>query len=322
MWFFSRLTAFDFEAIMNDKISEREQAWPALPFAEWKDTCATLHMWTQIVGKVRLAQSPLINHWWEVPLYVSARGLTTSSIPRPGGNFEISFDFIDHRLDIRTNSGESRTISLYHRTVAGFYREFIEMLRSLRIDVKIWPMPVEIPNPIRFDHDVTHARYDPGYANRFWRILVTLDSVFKEFRAKFIGKASPVHFFWGSFDMAASRFSGRRAPERPGADKITKEAYSHEVCSVGWWPGGGDAASPMFYAYAAPEPPGFRESVIRPAKGYYDSKLGEFLLSYDEVRAANDPRAALLDFCQSTYESAAINAKWDREALERSAGQK
>ena len=302
---------------MNDRMSDKEQAWPALPFAEWKDTCATLHMWTQIVGKVRLAQSPLINHWWEVPLYVSARGLTTSSIPRSGGNFEISFDFIDHRLDIRTNSGESRTISLYHRTVAGFYREFIEMLRSLRIDVKIWPMPVEIPNRIRFDNDVTHARYDPGYANRFWRILVTLDSIFKEFRAKFIGKASPVHFFWGSFDMAASRFSGRRAPERPGADRITKEAYSHEVSSVGWWPGGGEVTSPMFYSYVSPEPPGFRESAVRPQKAYFDTKLGEFLLSYDDVRAASDPRAALLDFCQSTYEAAAINAKWDRESLER-----
>jgi hypothetical protein len=244
--------------------------------------------------------------------------LTTSAIPCPGGTFDVTFDFIDHRLDIKTSRGESRTISLYHRTVAGFYREFMEMLRSLRIEVKIWPVPVEIPNPIRFDQDVTHARYDPVYAHRFWRILVTIDAIFKEFRARFIGKASPVHFFWGSFDMAASRFSGRRAPERPGADKITKEAYSHEVCSVGWWPGGGDATSPMFYAYCAPEPAGFKETVIRPAKGYYDSKLNEFLLSYDEVRATSDPRSALLDFCQSTYEAAANNAKWDRESLERS----
>jgi len=263
---------------MNDNMSDKEHAWPALPFAEWKDTCSTLHMWTQIVGKVRLAQSPLINHWWEVPLYVSARGLTTSSIPCPGGNFEISFDFIDHRLDIKTSSGASRTIALYHRTVAGFYREFMEMLRSLGLNVKIWPMPVEIPNPIRFDQDVTHGRYEPEYANRFWRILVIIDSIFKEFRGRFIGKASPVHFFWGSFDMAASRFSGRRAPERPGADKITKEAYSHEVHSVGWWPGGGDVTSPMFYSYCAPEPSGFRESATRPAKAFFDTKLGEFLL--------------------------------------------
>jgi hypothetical protein len=304
---------------MSDRMPDKEHAWPALPFAEWKDTCATLHMWAQIVGKVRLAQSPLINHWWEVPLYISARGLTTSSIPCRGGIFEISFDFVDHRLDIKTSSGASRTIALYHRTVAGFYREFMEMLRSLGIDVKIWPMPVEIANPIRFDQDVTHGRYEPGYANRFWRILVTVDSIFKEFRGRFIGKASPVHFFWGSFDMAASRFSGRRAPERPGADKITKEAYSHEVQSVGWWPGGGDATSPMFYSYCAPEPAGFRETVARPAKAFFDTKLGEFLLSYDDVRAASDPRAALLDFCQSTYEAAAINAKWDRESLERKA---
>ena len=292
-------------------------AWPELPLEAWQDTYATLHMWTQIVGKVRLAQSPLINHWWEVPLYVSARGLTTSSIPCPTGSFEISFDFIDHRLDIKTSDGASRTIALYHRTVAGFYREFMEMLRSLGLGIKIWPMPVEIPNPIRFDQDVTHARYDPAYANRCWRILVTVDKIFKEFRGRFIGKASPVHFFWGSFDMAASRFSGRRAPERPGADKITKEAYSHEVQSVGWWPGGGDVTSPMFYSYCAPEPPGFRESAVRPGKAFYDTKLGEFLLSYDEVRAASDPRAALLDFCQSTYEAAAISAKWDRGSLER-----
>ena len=302
---------------MTDRISDNDQAWPALPFAEWKETCATLHMWTQIVGKVRLALSPLLNQWWEVPLYVYARGLTTSPIPYPGGNFEVTFDFIDHRLDIKTSRGESRTISLYHRTVAGFYREFMEMLASLHINVKIWPMPVEIPNPIRFDQDVTHARYDPAYANRFWRILVTLDSIFKEFRAGFIGKASPVHFFWGSFDMAATRFSGRRAPERPGADKVTKEAYSQEVSSVGWWPGGGDITCPMFYSYAAPAPQGFSESVVRPAKAYYDTKLGEFLLSYDEVRASSDPKAAVLDFCQSTYEAAAINGKWDRESLER-----
>src|SRR5277367_6103661 len=288
---------------MIDKISEKEQSWPALPFAEWKDTCATLHMWTQIVGKVRLAQSPLINHWWEVPLYVYARGLTTSAIPCPGGTFDVTFDFIDHRLDIKTCRGESRTISLYHRTVAGFYREFMEILRSLRIEVKIWPMPVEITNPIRFDQDVTHARYDPVYANRFWRILVTVDTIFKEFRGGFLGKVSPVHFFWGSFDLAVTRFSGRRAPERQGADKITKEAYSHEVISAGFWPGAGDFTTPVFYAYAAPEPPGFKEARVRPVKASYNPQLNEFLLLYDDVRAAVDPKATLLEFLQSTYEA-------------------
>ena len=302
---------------MIDKISEKEQSWPALPLAEWKDTCATLHMWTQIVGKVRLAQSPLINHWWEVPLYVYARGLTTSAIPCPGGTFDVTFDFIDHRLDIKTSRGESRTISLYHRTVAGFYREFMEILRSLRIEVKIWPMPVEIPNPIRFDQDVTHARYDPVYANRFWRILVTIDAIFKEFRGRFIGKASPVHFFWGSFDLAATRFSGRRAPERPGADAVTREAYSHEVSSAGFWPGGGDIKGAAFYGYAAPEPAGFGAAPVRPAQAYYHPQLKEFLLMYDDLRRADSPREALLEFLQSTYEAAANLAKWDRKELER-----
>ena len=208
---------------MNDKMSDREQAWPALPFAEWKDTCATLHMWTQIVGKVRLAKSPLINHWWEVPLYVSARGLTTSSIPCLGGNFEISFDFIDHRLDIRTSGGASRTIALYHRTVAGFYREFMEMLRSLGLEVRIWPVPVEIPNPIRFDQDVTHGRYEPGYANRFWRILVTVDSIFKEFRGRFIGKASPVHFSGVVSTWRRLVFRGGARPSAPERTKSQKK---------------------------------------------------------------------------------------------------
>jgi hypothetical protein len=296
--------------------SARDQAWPALPLAEWKDTLATLHMWTQIVGKVRLARSPYMNHWWEVPFYVSARGLTTSPIPSPHGLFEMEFDFIEHVLRFEKDNGETEILDLAPRSVADFYREVMHTLKSLDIETKIWPMPVEIPNPVRFDKDTVHASYDPEYANRFWRILVSAQPILKEFRGWFIGKASPVHFFWGSFDLAVTRFSGRPAPERPGADRITKEAYSHEVSSVGWWPGGGDIASPMFYSYAAPEPAGFKESPARPAKAFYSTQLNEFLLGYDDVRTAADPRAALLDFCQSTYEAAANLAKWDRASLE------
>lgn len=294
----------------------REEAWPALPLAEWNATRDTLHMWMQIVGKVRLALSPHVNHWWQVPLYVSARGLTTSAIPCPLGNFEIEFDFLDHVLKIATSAGETKTIKLAPRSVADFYKEFLATLASLQINAKIWPMPVEIPDPIRFDRDTIHAWYDPVYANRCWRILSSVDRVLKEFRGRFIGKASPVHFFWGSFDLAATRFSGRRAPERPGADRMTREAYSHEVSSAGWWPGGGDITAPMFYAYAAPEPPGFRESSVRPAQAFYHSRLGEFLLPYDDVRTAADPAATLIEFLQSTYEACANLGRWDRAALE------
>ena len=232
----------------------KELMWPALPYAEWKDTCETLHMWTQIVGKVRLALSPFINHWWEVPFYVSARGLTTSAIPYRAGVFEAEFDFIEHALRIETSTGETDVIDLGPKTVASFYKEFMASLKSLGIDVKIWPMAVEIPNPIRFDQDTTHASYDPAYVERFFHILTTLNPIFQEFRGRFIGKDSPVHFFWGSFDLAVTRFSGRRAPERPGADIITREAYSHEASSVGWWPGGEGLDNPAFYAYVAPEP--------------------------------------------------------------------
>jgi hypothetical protein len=274
-------------------------------------------MWTQIVGKVRLELSPHINHWWEVPLYVSARGLTTSPIPCPHGIFEISFDFIDHKLDIVTSSNQSKTLRLYTRTVAGFYREFVDALHALGIDAKVWPMPVEVPNPIRFDQDVTHSRYDPQYAHHFWRLLVTLDTIFKEFRARFLGKASPVHFFWGSFDLAVTRFSGRPAPDRPGADKITKDAYSHEEISAGWWPGGGAIEDAAFYAYAAPEPAGFRESAIRPSNTHYNTQLGEFILPYEDVRSAADPRAALVEFLETTYAAGADLGHWDRLALER-----
>jgi len=294
-------------------------AWPALPLSEWADTYATLHMWSQIIGKVRMALSPRINHWWEVPFYVSARGLTTSPIPYQNGVFEAEFDFIEHELAIRTSGDEARTLRLAPRAVADFYAEVLEALRGLDIHVKIWPMPQEVPNPVRFDQDRIHAAYDPEYAHRFWRILVTADSIFKEFRSRFIGKVSPVHFFWGSFDLAVTRFSGRRAPERPGADLITREAYSHEVSSVGFWPGGGDMKGAVFYAYAAPEPAGFGQSPVRPPKAFYSPQMKEFFLMYDDVRASPSPKGALLEFCQSTYEAAANLAKWDRENLERRA---
>jgi hypothetical protein len=293
------------------------ESWPALPLTEWADTYATLHMWSQIVGKVRLALSPRVNHWWEVPLYVSGRGLTTSPIPYDKQIFEIQFDFIDHKLDIVTAGGEIRSMRLAPRAVADFYSEFMSMLRALGINVKIWPMPSEVPNPIRFDQDRAHASYDPEYAHRFWRILVTIDSVFKEFRARFIGKVSPVHFFWGSFDFAVTRFSGRRAPERVGADAITREAYSHEAISVGFWPGGGEMKDAAFYAYAAPEPAGFGDRTVRPAKAFYNKQMSEFFLMYDDVRMADAPREALLEFCQSTYEAGADLGKWDRASLER-----
>src|SRR5665213_864376 len=286
-------------------------AWPALPLSAWEDTYATLHMWTQIVGKVRMALSPHVNQWWEVPLYVSARGLTTSPIPYSSGIFEIQFDFIDHRLDVTTSNGESKSIPLRPRTVAAFHAELFDLLHSLGIAVKIWDMPVEIQNPIRFDKDIIHGAYDEQYANAFWRILVNSDAIFKEFRSRFLGKVSPVHFFWGSFDLAVTRFSGRPAPERPGADMITREAYSHEVSSVGFWPGGGDIKDAAFYSYAAPAPEGFGERPVRPAAASFNKQLGEFLLMYDDLRVSASPREALLDFCQSTYDAAADLGRWD-----------
>ncbi|HEY1800306.1 MAG TPA: DUF5996 family protein [Terriglobales bacterium] len=291
--------------------------WPDLPLAAWQDTYSTLHMWTQIVGKVRLALSPRINHWWEVPLYVTARGLTTSPMPYGDGIFEVEFDFIHHNLIIQTSWDTSRTLPLAPRSVADFYAEFMSALRSLGINVKIWKMPVEIPNPIAFDQDTQHSSYDPEYAHRFWRILVLCDTIFKEFRAGFIGKDSPVHFFWGSFDLAVTRFSGRRAPARPEADPITREAYSHEVISGGFWPGGGDIKGAAFYAYAAPEPPGFAQQAVQPAAAFYDQNLHESFLMYDDVRRSVSPRETLLRFLQSTYEAGANLARWDRKELER-----
>jgi hypothetical protein len=298
-------------------ISDLPECWPALPLEAWRDTCATLHMWMQIVGKVRLALTPLVNHWWNVPLYVSARGLTTSAMPYAGRVFEVYFDFLEHQLVLQANDGLRKTLPLVPRSVADFYREFMALLHSAGIQVKIWKMPVEIPAPIPFDQDRVHASYDPEYARRFWQILVSADRVFNEFRSRFIGKCSPVHFFWGSFDLAVTRFSGRRAPERQGADVITREAYSHEVSSVGFWPGGGDIKGAAFYSYMAPAPQGFSEARVRPDAAFYHQQLGEFLLMYDDVRAAASPSTALLEFCQSTYEAGAKLANWDREALEK-----
>jgi hypothetical protein len=292
-------------------------AWPELPLQAWQATYATLHMWTQIVGKVRLALSPKLNHWWEVALYVNALGLTTSPIPYDAGIFEIQFDFIHHKLFIRTNRDAERVITLAPRSVADFYKEFMQCLKSLDIHVRIWKMPCEVPNPIPFDRDTEHASYDPEYANRFWRILVGVDEIFKEFRSRFIGKSSPSHFFWGSFDLAVSRFSGRRAPAREGADSITREAYSHEVISAGFWPGGGDVKGAAFYAYAAPEPAGFAEAHVGPAKAFYHPQVHEFLLMYDDVRRASSQKAALLEFLQSTYDAGARLGNWNRAELER-----
>jgi len=296
--------------------------WPTLPLKEWKDTYATLHMWTQIVGKIRLAQTPWVNHSWHVTLYVTSRGLTTSPIPYGLKTFQIDFDFVDHKLVIETSDGNVRLIDLRPRTVADFYAEVMSSLRSVGIDVAIHTTPNEIPDPIPFEEDTTHASYDADYANRFWRVLVQSDRVFKEFRARFIGKCSPVHFFWGSFDLAVTRFSGRTAPAHPGGvphmpDIVAREAYSHEVSSCGFWPGGGAIDYPAYYAYAYPGPEGFKDYKIKPKGAFYSNDLGEFLLPYDEVRKSKDPDAALLDFLQSTYEAAADLAKWDRAALER-----
>ena len=290
-------------------------AWPDLPLNAWQDTYATLHMWTQIVGHVRMALTPLVNHWWNVALYVTARGLTTSPIPCPSGVFEIRFDFISHKLLIEVSSGASRSLNLAPKSVADFYSELMAHLRSLDIEVTIHGSPDEVANPIPFARDDVHKSYDAEYAHRFWRILVSTDTVMKRFRSRFIGKCSPVHFFWGSFDLAVSRFSGRRAPERP--DPISREAYSHEVSSAGFWPGGGEIKGPAFYSYTAPEPDGFKTYKAAPEAVFYHAGLGEYLLMYDDVRRSSDPEAEIMKFLQSTYEAGANLAHWNRAELER-----
>jgi hypothetical protein len=291
-----------------------------LPLLAWKPTCDTLHMWTQIVGKVRLALAPLVNHWWETALYVSPRGLTTSGIPYRDRVFDCEFDFVDHQLVIRVSDGRLGRVPLAPRSVADFYAETMARLQECGIDVKISPIPSEVDNPIPFTDDHEHASYDRDAVERFWRILIFTDRVLNRFRSSFIGKCSPVHFFWGSFDMAVTRFSGRRAPDNPKADSITREAYSHEVSSCGWWPGGGAFADPAFYAYAAPEPAGFKNARAEPAEAFYSDTSSFFVLPYDAVRQSPDPEDALLHFCQSTYVAAADAGGWDRAALERGKG--
>jgi hypothetical protein len=297
-------------------------SWPSLPLDAWRDTYATLQMWTQIVGKVRLVQMPWINHSWHVTLYPTARGLTTSVMPHGTRAFQIDFDFVDHRLLIQTADGAARTIALRPRPVAEFHERVMAELAALGLDVTINPNPNEVENPIPFDQDRQHAAYDAEYAERFWRILVHTERVFTRFRSRFIGKCSPVHFFWGSFDLAVTRFSGRPAPPHPGGvpnlpDWVAREAYSHEVSSAGFWPGGGPAPYPLFYSYAYPEPDGFAAAAVRPAGASYHTGLREFVLPYDDVRSAASPDDVLLEFLETTYEAAATRGRWDRDALER-----
>jgi hypothetical protein len=293
------------------------QVWPSLPLEEWKDTCATLHMWTQIVGKTRLALCPKENHWWHVALYVTARGLTTMSIPHGTTVFEVEFDFIDHRLTVLTSDGKARGIPLGPRSVADFYRNYMAVLDDLGLPVRFRPVPDEVEQPIPFADDRQHASYDPHEANRFWRVLLQADRILKRFRGRFLGKSSPVHFFWGSFDLALTRFSGRRAPARPEAGRMMQEATSHEEISVGFWPGSGSVPEPAFYAYAAPEPPGFPAASVRPPAAEYRREISNFILPYKVVRTTATPDVTLLAFFQSTYEAAADLARWDRAMLDR-----
>jgi Family of unknown function (DUF5996) len=298
------------------------ESWPKLPFEAWEDTCATLHLWTQIVGKIRLARAPMTNHWWQVPLYVTCRGLTTSPIPHESGrSFQIDFDFVDHRLLIGVSDGRVETLPLAPCSVAEFYRNVMDRLRVLGLAVRIWPVPVELSDPIPFKQDRTHTAYDPGWAHRFWQVLVEVDRVLTEFRSRCIGKVSPVHFFWGSFDMAVTRFSGRRAPSHPGApsvaDFVTSEAYSHEVSSCGFWPGNGGFGQPAFYSYAYAEPPGFPDARARPDAAFYSLELHEFILPYEAARRSATPRETVLEFFESTHAAAADLGHWDRSGLER-----
>lgn len=297
-------------------------AWPALPLAGWRDTYETLHLWTQVVGKVRLALMPMVNHWWQVPLYVSARGLTTSAMPYAGGAVEMTFDFIDHVLRVQTTGGEVRTVPLAPRSVASFYGETMQALHDVGVNVRIMRRPVELVEVIPFDEDETHAAYDADAAQRCWRVLVGADRVLHEFRGRFTGKCSPVHFFWGAFDLACTRFSGRPAPPHPGGvpnvgDWVMREAYSHECMSAGWWPGGGAVEEAAFYAYGYPEPAGCSDASIQPDAAYYHRELREWILPYDAVRTAARPDATLLAFLESTYDAVARLGAWDRNALER-----
>ena len=299
--------------------------WPALPLAQWRDTCDTLQLWTQVVGKLRLAKTPWLNHSWHVPLYVSARGLTTSPIFVDERALEVAFDFIDHTLSMLSSDGRRAELDLVPRTVAEFYGRVQSMLQMLGFAIPIGSMPSEIADAIPFEDDTLHRSYDAEYAHRFWRVLLQSARVLAQFRTSFLGKSSPVHFFWGSFDLALTRFSGRPAPPHPGGvphlpDAVVREAYSHEVSSAGFWPGG-NGVDASFYSYAYPEPPGYRDAAVAPRAAAYDAKFGEFLLPYEAVRGAADPAGELLSFLQSTYAAAADRGGWDRAALECSLGQ-
>ena len=303
-------------------VSTFADPWPSLRLDDWKDTYATLHRWTQIVGKIRLRQTPWINHSWHVVLYVTARGLTTSPMAYGSRAFQIDFDFVDHRLVVTTGEGTVRTIELRPMAVADFYERVFATLRDLELPVRIHPVPNELPDATPLDTDREHASYDAEYANRFWRVLLQSQRIFTTFRARFIGKCSPVHFFWGSFDMAVTRFSGRSAPPHPGGvphlpDHVAREAYSQEVSSCGFWPGSGPVSYPAYYAYAYPIPDGFADAVVRPRAAFFSRDLGEFVLPYDEVRKTGSPDTVLLDFLEDTYAAAADRAGWDRAALER-----
>lgn len=307
---------------MSEHSSMADDAWPSLPLDAWRETYATLLLWTQIVGKIRLVQSPWLNHSWHVTLYVTARGLTTSPIPHGARTFQIDFDFISHRLLIQISDGRTGELPLRPQSVAAFYAALMRELKRLDLPVRIRPIPCELADSLPFDKDEVHGAYDPEYVSRYWRILVQTDRVFKEFRARFIGKCSPVHFFWGAGDLAVTRFSGRAAPLHPGGipnlpDWITQEAYSHEVSSCGFWPGGGSISYPAFYSYAYPEPAGFAKAHLAPTGAFYNDDLREFILPYDAVRQADAPDEVLLTFLQSTYEAAANLGRWDRPSLER-----
>jgi Family of unknown function (DUF5996) len=291
--------------------------WPELKWSEWQETADTLHMWTQIVGKTRLALSPLQAHWWNVPLYVSARGLNTSAMPYGSEFLEVAFDFVSHELKFATSTGATLATPLRTQSVADFYREYQRSLSALGVSVTIHPVPVELQNPIPFAEDVEHASYDPQAAHRFWRVLMSADKIFQQFSSRFLGKVSPVHFFWGSFDLAVTRFSGRPAPPREGADAITREAYSHEVISAGFWPGNGGFGEAAFYCYAAPSPKGLDAATIQPAQAGFNKALSEFIFLYEDLREDPSPDEALLSFLQSTYEAGANLANWDRSNLER-----
>lgn len=306
---------------MNDAVGA---AWPALPLDAWRDSCTTLHMWTQVVGKIRLATAPPLNHWWHIALYLTARGLTTSPMPHGARTFQIDFDFVDHALRIQASDGASRAFALAPYPVSEFYRKLMDALDELGLGVRILPRPVEVVEAIPFQEDDVHAAYDPEYVQRFWRILASAGRVMAEFRGRFLGKASPVHFFWGSFDQAVTLFSGRTAPRHPGgmpnlADWVAREAYSHECSSAGFWPGNGAPAidDPAFYAYAYPEPPSYPDYPVRPDAAFYSPDLREFVLPYEAVRTSADPGAMLREFLDSTYEAAAELGRWDRAALER-----